>query len=93
MNLQADEFATVDLCPEKSSINKGTKRPITSPRGRAQYTCPTDLRNTLSSKANCSDVMWFIEPSELGSHAQMIHPLLVLLLTFPDPKSGEKRLL
>jgi hypothetical protein len=33
MNLQADEFATVDLSPEKSSVNKGTKRPITSPRG------------------------------------------------------------
>jgi hypothetical protein len=32
MNLQADEFATVDLSPEKSSVNKGTKRPITSPR-------------------------------------------------------------
>jgi hypothetical protein len=26
MNLQANEFATVDLSPEKSSVNKGTKQ-------------------------------------------------------------------
>jgi hypothetical protein len=32
-NLQADEFATVDLSPENSSVNKGKKRLITSPKG------------------------------------------------------------
>lgn len=65
---------------------------IRSPRGE-ELSIHVPLIYVTRFRAKQTVRMWFIEPSELGSHAQMIHPLLVLLFTFPDPKSGEKRLL